>query len=283
MIHIVVVGGGPSGLAFAQTAAAKLCTTEHHQKNGKAGSSQVEITLLEKRDYYFHSIGSLRALVDENFIKKLFFPYDNALSGYPGARIVTQAHVLSVDYATKVVQYKKGSDFVSLPYDYLVLATGSSYTDPIKPNPQPSTTEQPRQNDESRNAIEQSLLETNKKIQASNRILVVGGGAVGIELAGELKSYYPEKKIMLLSSSPELLSNQNVPKMRRPVREALEKLGVELYLGQRIRKDMLPSTAYQQHQFGTASFETDHGLVIESDARLFCVGMSPTVDLVIKF
>jgi NADH dehydrogenase, FAD-containing subunit len=199
------------------------------------------------------------------------------------------------------VQYKKDSETLSLSYDYLVLATGSSYTHPIKPNPSPpalvaTAVNQHHQkndaagnhpppssagagSDESREAIKQSLLETNKKIKNSNRILVIGGGAVGIELAGELKSFYPEKKIMLLSSSPELLSNQNVPKMRRPVKKALEDLGVELFLGQRIKKDMLPPAAYQEHQFGTVSLETDQGVVIESDARLFCIGMSPTVDL----
>jgi NADH dehydrogenase FAD-containing subunit len=285
-IHIVVVGGGPSGLAFAQTAASKLCTSAQKNKSGEQ-DPKVEITVLEKRDYFFHAIGSLRALVDESFIDHLFIPYDNALSGYPGARIVTQAQVVSINYVTKVVQYMKNSENVSLQYDYLVLATGSSYTHPIKPNPGAPTAisatpreEQRHPADESRNAIKQSLYETNKKIQTSNRILVIGGGAVGIELAGELKSFYPEKKIMLLSSSPELLSNQNVPKMRRPVKKALENLGVELFLGQKIRRDMLPPAAYQQHQFGTASLETDQGLVIESDARIFCIGMSPNVDLV---
>jgi Protoporphyrinogen oxidase len=83
-IQIVVVGGGPSGLSFAQTAAAKLCTTtttrKNSKKNGKGQGPRVEITVLEKRDYYFHAIGSLRALVDESFIDKLFTPYDHALS-----------------------------------------------------------------------------------------------------------------------------------------------------------------------------------------------------------
>lgn len=289
MVHIVVIGAGPAGLAFAQTAASKLCNkTISTKKNSSSSTSndsdaagpKVEITVLEKRDYFYHTIGSLRAMVDESFIKKIFIPFDNALQGYEGARIVTKANVLSIDYASKVVKYMKDAEMCSLSYNYLILATGSSYTHPIKPNP-PFATSQDNVG-ESQNAIEKSLYEINQKIKASNRILVVGGGAVGIEMAGELKSFYPEKKIMLLSSSTELLPNQNVPKMRRHVKEALEKLGVELLLGQRIKRNMLPSIVgsnQQHHQFGTRSLQTEKGLVIESDAQLLCLGMSPNADL----
>ena len=78
---------------------------------------------------------------------------------------------------------------------------------------------------------------------------------------------------MLLDANKELLSNQNVPKLRPAIQKALEKQGVELFLGHRLKE------RFTHHQFGTKQLETDTGLTIESDAQLVCVGMKPNIDL----
>jgi len=36
------------------------------------------------------------------------------------------------------------------------------------------------------------------QVAKSNRIVVIGGGAVGVELVGELASDYPNKKVTLM-------------------------------------------------------------------------------------
>lgn len=90
---------------------------------------------------------------------------------------------------------------------------------------------------------------------------------------GELNAFYPDKEIMLLDANSELLSNQNVPKLRPIIKEALLKKGVKLYLGHRI------SERLTHHQFGTKTLTTDQGTVIVSDAQLVCIGMKPNIDL----
>lgn len=81
---------------------------------------------------------------------------------------------------------------------------------------------------------------------------------------------------MLLDSHDELLSNNNVPKLRGPVKKALTKMGVELLLGQRLKMDGERLTG---HEFETKTFETEKGMTIESDARIICAGMKPNTDL----
>jgi len=254
MKNIVIIGGGPGGVAAAQNAAKSL------------SSKEAKITLLEKRSFFFHAPGSLRAMVDTSFIPKILIPYDNVFSKYPNVELKF-ATVDSIAYDAKTVTFTSTATSSgpqeTISYDYLIIATGSSYPSPIKPTGAVSSTQD----------IERDLTQAAKDIKKSERILVVGGGAVGIEMAGELKAFYPDKKIMLLDSHHELLSNQNVPKLREPVKQALLKHGVELFLGQRLKE------RFTSHQFGTKSLVTEAGLTIESDAQLVCVGMKPNIDL----
>jgi len=261
MKHIIVIGGGPAGVAAAQHAAKKLSETE------------AKITLVEKRGFFYHSVGALRAMVDTSFIPNILIPYDNIFKGYSHVELKF-ATVDSISYDTKTVTFTSTNllddppesattQKETLSYDYLIIATGSSYLSPIKPSKAVFNRED----------IIKDLTLTAENIKKAERVLVIGGGAVGIEMAGELKAYYPDKKIMLLDSNEELLSNQNVPKLRPCIKEALLNLGVELILGQRLTE------RFTSHQFGTKSLVTEDGTTIESDAQLVCVGMIPNIDL----
>jgi apoptosis-inducing factor 2 len=42
-------------------------------------------------------------------------------------------------------------------------------------------------------------------MESSQSILVVGGGSVGVELAGEIATDYPGKKVTLVHKGPRLL------------------------------------------------------------------------------
>ncbi len=254
MKEIVIVGGGPGGVAFAQAAAKELSSYTD-------ADEAVRITLIEKNEFHFHVYGSLRGIVDESIIPKLFVPYDNAVQGYDHFVMKTGSTVTAIDYSSNTVTYNSNS-FIT--YDYLVLATGSSYPS-IKPSSGISYTPK---------AMGDSIRETGTKIKESNRILVIGGGACGTEMAGELKVAYPDKTIMLIDKNTELLADQNLPKMRAPMKKALEDLGVELILG-----ETLVGEKFSEHQFGFKELTTDSGSKIESDAQLICAGMKPNTSL----
>lgn len=248
---IVVIGGGPAGLNFVQTVAKNL------------SGSDSQIILIERREYYFHSFGSLRGMVDTDYIPKLFIPYDNAFRGLKNVEIKFGS-VENIQYGERIVHFTSRDNspvLQTIGYDSLVIATGSSYPDPIK------TVKYDR------SSAEETYKGIAQNIGNAERLLVIGGGAVGIEMAGEIKAFYPQKKVMLIDSHSELLSNQNVPKLRLAAKKALLNHGVELFLGERTVERLT------SHSFETKILSTEKGLKIESDAQLVCVGMTPNVSI----
>lgn len=68
-----------------------------------------------------------------------------------------------------------------------------------------------------------------------NRILVIGGGTVGVELAAELCEHFPSKEIVIVHSGEHLLNRNNTP--TRAVQHAttfLTSRGVKLILSERV-------------------------------------------------
>jgi apoptosis-inducing factor 2 len=195
MKKVVVIGGGFAGATVAK----KL-------------KSKCDLTLIDTEDFFEYTPGILRVLVEPEHYDKL--------------------HVKHIDYLPRVnvvVGHVKGisKNYVSLTngrkikYDYLIIASGSSYNEPIK-------------EEDTFFAIRvKHLLEAHKKIQKSNRICVVGGGVVGVELAAELATHYKNKKICLIHSHSRLIEKNNI-KTSKYVKKFLEKHNVDLIFNERI-------------------------------------------------
>jgi NADH dehydrogenase FAD-containing subunit len=66
-------------------------------------------------------------------------------------------------------------------------------------------------------------------------VLIVGGGAVGIEMAAELKMVQPNVKVTLAHSRDKLLSSEGLEdECKVRARELLEEAGVEVLLEHRL-------------------------------------------------
>jgi NADH dehydrogenase FAD-containing subunit len=63
-------------------------------------------------------------------------------------------------------------------------------------------------------------------------LVIVGGGAVGVELAADAKTKYPEKNVSLIHSRSTLL-NSFGPKLHDYVMEEFRKLEINVHLGER--------------------------------------------------
>jgi len=70
-----------------------------------------------------------------------------------------------------------------MPYDVLILSTGSSYLAPFKNDGMQTTAEERK--------AEFDAVRT--KVKEAESILVVGGGPNGVENAAYLKEFHPEK------------------------------------------------------------------------------------------
>lgn len=111
-------------------------------------------------------------------------------------------------------------------YEFLAVATGAKQSPPAK-----------LVGRNKRDASEE-LRVLQRKIREANTIALVGGGAVGVQLAGDIKTLLPEKRVVLVHSRDQLLPNFGV-KLHDYVIEKLKVMGVEVVLEER---PVLPET-----------------------------------------
>uniref|UniRef100_UPI003AAC0051 ferroptosis suppressor protein 1 isoform X1 n=1 Tax=Centroberyx gerrardi TaxID=166262 RepID=UPI003AAC0051 len=234
-VHVVVVGGGFGGIAAAQ----------------ELKSKQVSFTLIDMRDAFHHNVAALRASVQTGFAKKTFIPYSATF----GESFV-QGRVERVDTEGLTVTLEGGKE---IKFTHLILCTGTDGPFPGKFNTVAS-----------HQTAVQKYDDLVKEIQAAESVLVVGGGSTGVEMAAEIKTEYPDKKVVLIHSRVGLADTELLASVRQQVKEVLLAKGVELILGQKVvNLEQLQLNVTQKNTPVT----TDRGTQILTDLILCCTGL----------
>lgn len=101
-----------------------------------------------------------------------------------------------------------------LPFDYVVVATGTKLQAPGS-----------MQDNEKALSIKY-FQDYQKRVQDAKSVLIVGGGAVGVQMATDLKELYPEKEVTLVHSRNQLmpLYHQELDKI---IKARFEELGIK--------------------------------------------------------
>jgi len=160
-----------------------------------------------------------------------------------------------------IVNNKEASE-ESICFDYLILALGSLYSHPF----QTSNFE--------RAAQINCLQETNNRIKDVKRILIIGGGALGVELAGEFATDCKEKTVTLLTSGDRLLPRMSVS-FSQAALNILKEKNVQVILNDRIDLTNVEN-------FRPNKLKTQNGKEIEFDAYFICTGPKPCTEMVKK-
>ncbi|WP_380284681.1 NAD(P)/FAD-dependent oxidoreductase [Kitasatospora purpeofusca] len=232
---VVVVGGGYGGSAVA-----------------KALDAEADVVLIDPRDAFVNSAGSLRALARPDWAGAIFFGYETLLARGE----VIRDRVVSADPGGVTLASGR-----RVEADYLVLATGSSYAYPAKPVA-----------DSRAEALDQ-LRATHKELAGADRVLITGGGPVGLELAGEIKEVWPQKQVTVVDPADRLVPAL-LPELREELHRQLDALGVIVRLGTRLAAD--PAVAPGRAGTFTVALESGeeltadlwfraHGVRINSD------------------
>jgi NADH dehydrogenase FAD-containing subunit len=108
----------------------------------------------------------------------------------------------------------------------------------------------------------------------ADRVLLVGAGPVGIELAGEIVAKWPDKHVTLLDVADDVLGERFRPDLRAELRNQLVDLGVELVLGEGLRTRP-PAVA---NELATFTVTTNSGREITADIWFQCFGVTPVSD-----
>lgn len=190
---LAIIGGGYAGFELARS-------LDRH----------VDVTLIEAREAFVHNVGAPRSVAEPDLIERIVFPYARLLKH--GAVVRGRATAIGEGGVAL-------SDGSRIDADAVVVATGSLYAAPFKPQ------------GDSVADFKAQLRATASQVVAAERIVIVGAGAVGVELAGEIKAVYPAKAVALVSDQAQLF-----PMYRSELSDTLlgklAALGVELHLGQ---------------------------------------------------
>ncbi|ORY23111.1 hypothetical protein BCR39DRAFT_363446 [Naematelia encephala] len=247
--NVLILGGSFSGVHLA-TRLANMLPSGHR------------VLLVEKNSHFHYSFNFPRYSVLAGHEYKAFVPY-SGLSGSapPGALRVIQGTALNVSDGE--VTLASGE---RVPFAYLAIATGSA-------SPPPAKLVGTSKLD---SCAELRAMQT--RIRLANRIAIIGGGAVGVQLAGDVKSLYPGKRVVLVHSRTQLLPSFKSDRLHKYVLAALEGMGVEVKLAER---PALPRTTQVEAgpidlEFGDRKHET-------FDLVIPCTGQQPQSTVLSSF
>jgi apoptosis-inducing factor 2 len=230
---VAVVGGGYGGIAVA-----------------KALDEIADVRLIEPRETFVHNVAALRAVADADWIGRLFLPYSRMLA----RGRVMRDRAVRVDAGS--VTLGSGEQIEA---DYIILATGSRYPFPAKPD----LDEAP--------AARARLHAAYRALASARHALLLGAGPVGLELAGEIKAAWPDKPVTIVDPARDILSGAYPDEFRAELRSQLGTLGVTLILGAPLTTDPVPGPAVAQAFTAT----TANGTAITADIWFRCYGAEP--------
>jgi len=291
---IVVLGGSYGGARAAKHLAE--CIPENWR-----------VIVIERNTHAHHLYVIPRYTVVSGHEHKAFIPYTNLYGPCPTENLVLQATVTklsdhSVTISRSFPQFGLSNQ---IPFDYCVYALGSHLPAPIDAwgeneesheenvdvlgdDDSEAVGDQPVPNGKQRKVGSKQegiewLKRGQKKIKDVDNILIIGGGALGIQFASDIKDVYPEKHVTLLHSRARLLPRFD-PLMHNEIARGLEDLGVELLLSTRLDLASLSEHSKQSADgHHTRTVRTTTGRSISADLVLLCTGQTPNTAILRDF
>ncbi|MFA6635817.1 MAG: FAD-dependent oxidoreductase [Candidatus Omnitrophota bacterium] len=240
---ILIVGAGPAGVVCAGTAGkyypGKKITVLKNVENGVVPCGI---------PYMFSSLKSC----DENMAGTIALEEKGVE--------VFAAHAEAIDRDKKMLRTKNGDDYT---YEKLVLATGSS---PVVP-PIPGI---------DKNGVYpiykdmDTLKRTTESVKKAKKVLIIGGGFIGVEFADEL-SEASDVNVYLAEMLPSILANSFDAEFADLAKEKLEAKGVEVLTGVRVEE--------LKGDKNVEEAVLSSGRTVKVDAVVLGIGASPNTAL----
>ncbi|KAF9471447.1 FAD/NAD(P)-binding domain-containing protein [Pholiota conissans] len=205
--NIVIVGGGGAGIATWNALSTRLDAKKHN------------LILVTSRPFFTHlPAGHRMAVTSKGHLE------DCALMPL-GEKFNTGNKKLIVASVTSIVDQDQQGGYVVLDngekveYSILILAPGTRWEGPLDlPNTKAEAVE---------------VLNTwRSRFAKAENIVLVGGGAVGLELAGEIKDIGPKKNVTIVHAQSLYLNNTYPEKYRKYIVKQFAARGINAMLGE---------------------------------------------------
>ena len=236
--QVVIYGGGIGGAQLAK----KL--------SGKA-----KVILVDPLDYFEVPMAAPRNLVQPDFAERAIMSFADALPDVEHVR----AKLIELHADGGLIEASDGQRTL-ISGDITVLATGSRFASELVRAVEGSASER-----------KDFYARFHERLNATKRVLIVGGGPIGVEIAGEISETWPDKAITLIEAGPRLLAGTS-EKAAAHAASVLAARGVTLITGDRLESHEHPPGEIFAPG-GTAMTTT--GRQISYDLLLWCVGGRP--------
>lgn len=197
------------------------------------------------------------ALASEDYATKAWVRFaDLPALQHPAINFIQgSADAVDCENLTATIKQHGSSETTKVQYDYLVAASGLRRPWPVVPQ----SLTRPAYLKEAQANIDACKT-------AEHGVVIIGGGAVGVEMAAELKLVEPNTKVTLIHSRDRLLSAEPLPdEFKDAVAPLVREAGVELILGARVTSTV-PSSS--NNTVGTSTNTTTYTLTLSNNTTL---------------
>ncbi|GAA6004029.1 hypothetical protein JCM10207_006522 [Rhodosporidiobolus poonsookiae] len=255
--NIVCIGAGPAAVPLIKQLTKDLPATHR-------------LVVITSAEAYW-PIAGLRAAVVPGWESK---PVGKVDGIFPSS----SRHVLLK--GTTVTELKENSVVIDkahaelgweIDFEYCILATGSSYPFPCRPHPG-STVEE----------TVTALRALQADVASSSSVLVIGGGPVGIEYAGEVAHQFgKDKQVTLVHSHDKFLYEDGwKDSFNASLLKQLEGKGVKCVMGIKV---VTPVEKTGKVAGGAQEFKLSNGEVVKADFVFIAHGNSPNTGFIGAF
>lgn len=193
-----------------------------------------------------------RACVIQGWENELFVPYTKVFEDAPDKGHVIQALATNIT-KTHVELDREIEGFGNkVEYEYLIYGTGARHPEPGNLNDY-----------DTKEAALSRLKETQEKIKKSTKVLIIGGGAVGLELAVEIREHFPEKEVTLVHSREQYMLSYKLG-MHKEIFKTLKQFDVRQIMGDRA---IVPESGFVD-DFKMIKVATKNGQEVECDLQV---------------
>ena len=145
----------------------------------------------------------LRAAVNPDWVAKTAIPLKEAFGDH-----YVQGRVRSLDTEARKLVLEAGQE---ISFSHAVIAVGSL-------GPWPARSEVV-----TRTELEAECRQFSEAVAEAGDIVIVGGGPVGVEMAGEIRDKHGDKNITLVSSSDKLVSRDFDDKFQNTLKAVMDR------------------------------------------------------------
>lgn len=235
-MEIVIIGGIAAGMGTAAKAA---------RENPGAN-----ITVIEKEDYISFGACGLPYYLGGQFddSNKMFARTVEQIRNQ-GINVKVSHEAIGIDYDKKTVYYKnlKNEEKLSIVYDRLVITSGAQA---IIPNIKGVDAE---------NVYTFTRLKSvqamKDKLDSINKVTIVGGGFIGVEVAEQLA--HLGKEVTVIEGLEGLMANQFDPEFSEKIKGALEEEKVEVVLDEFVEELLVEDNRVKEVKTSGQSIPTD--------------------------